>query len=82
MGPPQVSDFIKVRVFQVKEMSTGATLPLLVHSMTAYYGAGPIVKYVAKKNLEFFFFQKSVPRQKLVNQYLRTYTGRSKWAQT
>ena len=28
----------------IKEMSTGMELPMLTHSMTAYYGAGPIVK--------------------------------------
>ncbi len=29
---------------RVKEMDTGAPLPFTVHSMTAYYGAGPIVR--------------------------------------
>lgn len=29
---------------RVKEMSTGKSLPKTVHSMTAYFGAGPIVK--------------------------------------
>jgi hypothetical protein len=30
--------------FKVSEISTGQPLPKTVHSMTAYFGAGPIVQ--------------------------------------
>ena len=41
---PLRKDLFQEKPVKISEMSTGQPLPKTVHSMTAYFGAGPIVK--------------------------------------
>ena len=42
---PMRKDLIQGQPIKISEMNTGQPLPKTVHSMTAYFGAGPIGKF-------------------------------------